>query len=61
MLMANESDLLQRLGAVLGAFLSTFLMLETFGNRYTLWLTVLVNALIALFAIAWSRPRKPPQ
>ena len=43
------------LGAVLGAFVSTFWMLETFGTRNTLWLACIVNALIALTARRMSR------
>ncbi len=43
------------LGAVLGAFVSTFWMLETFGTRNTLWLACVVNALIALTARRMSR------
>ena len=48
---------LNTLGAVAGTLLSTFLLLETFGNRYTLWLACLANALIALIAIMIGRPR----
>lgn len=38
------------LGAVTGAVLSTFVALEAFGNRRTLWLACLINALVALIA-----------
>lgn len=46
---------LNTLGAVAGALISTFVLLETFGNRYTLWLACLVNVLIALIAMAIGR------
>ncbi len=38
------------LGAVAGALLSTFLMLESFGTRRTLWLATLFNVLVAMAA-----------
>ena len=38
------------LGAVIGAGLSTFLLLELFGTRLTLWLACLVNLLVAMGA-----------
>lgn len=38
------------LGAVLGAALSTFLLLEIFGTRLTLWLGCALNALVAMLA-----------
>ena len=47
------------LGAVTGAALSTFLLLETFGTRMTLWLACAVNALVGLAAVRLSR-RAPP-
>jgi spermidine synthase/MFS family permease len=47
------------IGAVTGAVLSTFLLLETFGTRLTLWLACAVNALVGLAAVRLSR-RAPP-
>lgn len=44
-------------GAVAGAMLSTFFMLEIFGTRNTLWMACLVNALVALGALALDRSR----
>lgn len=38
------------LGAVAGAFLSTFFLLELFGTRQTLWLACLLNLLVAVVA-----------
>ena len=38
------------LGAVAGALLSTFVLLETFGNRATLLMAVLVNVIVGLTA-----------
>ncbi|HEY7412445.1 MAG TPA: fused MFS/spermidine synthase [Vicinamibacteria bacterium] len=38
------------LGAVCGAFLGTFFLLEAFGNRRTLWLACLLNLLVAIVA-----------
>lgn len=43
------------LGAVGGALLSTFAMLEVFGTRMTLWMAALINLLIALVANMMSR------
>lgn len=43
------------LGAVVGAGLSTFLLLEVFGTRLTLWLGCAVNALVAMTARAVDR------
>lgn len=43
------------LGAVTGAALSTFLLLEVFGTRLTLWMACLVNALIGVLARGISR------
>ncbi|MCP3100335.1 fused MFS/spermidine synthase [Myxococcus sp. K15C18031901] len=43
------------LGAVTGAVLSTFFLLEVFGNRNTLWLACLLNALVAIVARSTSR------
>ncbi|MGZ8866840.1 MAG: fused MFS/spermidine synthase [Thermoanaerobaculia bacterium] len=44
------------LGAVAGALLSTFVLLETLGNRKTLLLAALLNVLVAIVAIALARP-----
>jgi spermidine synthase len=43
------------IGAVTGAVLSTFLLLETFGTRLTLWLACAVNALVGLAAVQLSK------
>ena len=43
------------LGAVAGALLSTFVLLETFGNRTTLILAVLLNVLVAVLARSLGR------
>ena len=43
------------LGAVLGAAVSTFLLLEVFGIRITLWMACLVNALVGVSARALAR------
>lgn len=45
---------LNTLGAVAGALVSTFVLLETFGNRYTLWLTCLFNVFVALAALTMA-------
>ncbi|HYO78233.1 MAG TPA: fused MFS/spermidine synthase, partial [Thermoanaerobaculia bacterium] len=42
---------LNTLGAVAGTLLSTFVLLETFGNRQTLFLAVGVNLIVALVAM----------
>jgi hypothetical protein len=47
------------IGAVTGAVLSTFFLLETFGTRLTLWLACAVNALVGLAAVRLSK-RAPP-
>lgn len=47
------------LGAVAGAFISTFVLLEIFGTRTTLWMACLLNGLIALFARALARSLPP--
>ena len=47
------------IGAVTGAVLSTFLLLETFGTRLTLWLACAVNALVGLAAVRLSRRVAP--
>ncbi|MSP25076.1 MAG: spermidine synthase [Myxococcales bacterium] len=46
---------LNTLGAVVGAACSTFILLEVFGTRLTLWLGCLVNILVALAARAMAR------
>jgi len=43
------------LGAVVGVMVSTFSLLELLGNRRTLWVACLINALVALAARAMSR------
>ncbi|MFN2442086.1 MAG: fused MFS/spermidine synthase, partial [Thermoanaerobaculia bacterium] len=43
------------LGAVTGAVISTFALLELYGNRRTLWIAALVNLLIAVVAHSLSR------
>lgn len=43
------------LGAVAGAFLSTFWLLEIFGTRQTLWLACLLNVVVALTARSLAR------
>lgn len=40
------------LGAVCGAFLSTFLLLERFGGHATIWIAAAANLLVALAALA---------
>lgn len=39
------------LGAVVGAFTTTFVTLETIGTRLTLWSACVINLMVALFAI----------
>jgi spermidine synthase len=48
------------LGAVAGSTASTFLMLESFGTRTTLWLACLVNLLVAVAANALARSARTP-
>ncbi|PYQ30807.1 MAG: spermidine synthase [Acidobacteria bacterium] len=43
------------LGAVAGTLLSTFFLLETFGNRETLFIAVLVNVLVGIVAREMAR------
>lgn len=43
------------IGAVVGAVLANFVLLEVFGTRMTLWAACLVNALVAVFARSMSR------
>lgn len=45
------------LGAVVGAFACTFLLLQTFGTRTTLWLACLLNVVLAL--MAWKLAQQP--
>nr|BDT34313.1 fused MFS/spermidine synthase [Myxococcus sp. MH1] len=47
------------LGAVTGATLSTFFMLEVYGNRTTLWIACLLNAAVAICARSVSRSMEP--
>lgn len=47
-------------GAVAGALLSTFWMVETFGNRKTLLMAALVNLLVGVLARAAARRETPP-
>ncbi len=47
------------IGAVTGTVLSTFLLLETFGTRMTLWLACVVNALVGLAAVRLSKMAPP--
>lgn len=42
-------------GAVTGAFVASFVALETVGTRGTLWAACLLNALVAAFALAVAR------
>jgi spermidine synthase len=44
------------LGAMTGALLSTFVLLERFGNRHTLWMACALNLLVA--ATAWWLSRR---
>jgi spermidine synthase len=46
---------LNTLGAVAGCLVATFVLLEIFGTRSTLWLAALLNALVAMTARAGSR------
>jgi spermidine synthase len=47
------------LGAVTGACISTFFMLEVYGTRTTLWLACLVNVLIGVIARSAARSQGP--
>ena len=47
------------LGAVAGALLSTFLLIESLGTRMTLWLACAVNALVGLAAVRMARAAPP--
>ncbi|MCA9617548.1 MAG: fused MFS/spermidine synthase, partial [Myxococcales bacterium] len=46
---------LNTMGAVTGAAASTFVLLEVFGTRYTLWLGCALNGLIAMIARVYGR------
>lgn len=48
------------LGAVLGTLLSTFVLLERYGNRATLWLACAVNLLVAYAARAQANRDSAP-
>jgi spermidine synthase len=50
---------LNTLGAVLGCLFATFVMLETFGTRNTLWLAASVNLIVALVARSMARDGAP--
>jgi spermidine synthase len=52
---------LNTLGAVTGALASTFFMLETFGNRKTLLIAVLLNVVVAMAARALARSAPLPE
>ncbi len=47
------------LGAVLGSLLATFVAMEVFGARITLWIACLVNLLVAMFARMIARAAGP--
>jgi len=47
------------LGAVAGAFSSSFVLLEVLGTRQTLWAACLLNLLVAMVARALSRGAEP--
>jgi spermidine synthase len=49
------------LGAVVGALASSFLLLEIFGTRMTLWVGSLVNVLVALVARMLARDLEPAE
>jgi spermidine synthase len=51
---------LNTLGAVAGAVVSTFLLLESFGNRRTLWIACGVNVAIAAAALLTARTLAEP-
>jgi spermidine synthase len=52
---------LNTLGAVTGALASTFFMLETFGNRKTLFIAVLLNLVVAMVARAMAQDGPAPE
>ncbi|MDB4942331.1 MAG: hypothetical protein JWP97_1865 [Labilithrix sp.] len=43
------------LGAVLGAVLANFVLLEVLGTRMTVWVTALVNVLVGVLALSFAR------
>ena len=49
------------LGAVAGCVLSTFVLLEIYGTRTTLWLAALGNVLVAVVARAMDRRERPAE
>jgi len=49
------------LGAVTGALVATFVFLELFGTRSTVWLASLLNLLVAVFARHLARGLAPPE
>lgn len=52
---------LNTVGAVTGALASTFFMLETFGNRQTLFIAVLLNLIVAMAARSLARNAERPE
>ena len=57
----GKEAFLARFGAVAGTLLSTFYLLEHFGNRRTLFIAALLNLLIALAALLYSNVLRAPQ
>jgi spermidine synthase len=49
------------LGAVAGAWAANFVLIEVFGNRLTIWIACLVNALVGMFARSLARTGAPPR
>ena len=49
------------MGAVVGTFVSTFFLLETFGNLRTLIAAALLNSLVGMIAIAYSNAIRTPR
>jgi spermidine synthase len=50
------------IGAVVGAAIATFALLELYGNRRTLWIAALLNLLVAIVAQSLARgTESPPQ
>jgi spermidine synthase len=50
---------LNTLGAVTGCLVATFVLLEAFGTRRTLWSAAGLGACVALAALLWARKRSP--
>ncbi|HEY4223772.1 MAG TPA: spermidine synthase, partial [Myxococcota bacterium] len=50
---------LNTLGSVVGALLSTFLLLEIYGMNRTLWIACALNATVGMAARAWGRQLDP--